>query len=84
MRALCLYSQVLQQYESGAGGYSTRIGSGVYAAAAAAAANEDNDDDIDFDLDQIRPRVILEESLTPIPSPSPEGKECVIKYRLKT
>ncbi|KAH7951207.1 uncharacterized protein LOC119394136 [Rhipicephalus sanguineus] len=56
-----LLQQVLQQYESGAGGYSSRIGSGVVTAPQAAAAQEDDDDD--FDL--YKPRVILQEDSTP-------------------
>ncbi|XP_042142337.1 uncharacterized protein LOC8053753 [Ixodes scapularis] len=59
-----LLQQVLQQYEDGAGGYSSRIGGGIVAAAAAA-ADEDNDDDDEFDLDKIRPRVILHDGSTP-------------------
>ncbi|XP_077535817.1 uncharacterized protein LOC144148103 isoform X1 [Haemaphysalis longicornis] len=54
-----LLQQVLQQYEDGAGGYSTRIGGGFVTAAAAAA--EDDEDDEEFDLEKIRPRVILHE-----------------------
>lgn len=59
-----LLQQVLQQYEDGAGGYSSRIGGGIVAASAAA-AEEDNDDEEEFDLDKIRPRVILHEDSTP-------------------
>ncbi|XP_040360967.1 uncharacterized protein LOC121048564 [Ixodes scapularis] len=65
-----LLQQVLQQYESGAGGYSSRIG---IVASGTAAPHDDNDDDDDFDLDKIRPRVILQEELTPEHSPSPES-----------
>lgn len=60
-----LLQKVLQQYEDGAGGYSSRIGGG-FVAATAAAAEEDNDaEEDDFDLDKIRPRVILHEESTP-------------------
>lgn len=54
-----LLQQVLQQYEDGAGGYSSRIGGGFVTAAAAAA--EEDEDDEEFDLEKIRPRVILQE-----------------------
>ncbi|KAL1430537.1 hypothetical protein MTO96_014969 [Rhipicephalus appendiculatus] len=60
-----LLQQVLQQYEDGAGGYSSRIGGGFVTAASAAA--EDEEDDDDFDPDKIRPRVILHEDSTPEP-----------------
>ncbi|XP_065302004.1 uncharacterized protein [Dermacentor albipictus] len=63
-----LLQQVLQQYEGGAGGYSSRIGTGVAAAPQAAAAQEDDDDD--FDL--YKPRVILQEESTPERSESLE------------
>nr|XP_037279210.1 uncharacterized protein LOC119172268 [Rhipicephalus microplus] len=56
-----LLHQVLQQYESGAGGYSSRIGSGVSTAPQAAAVQEDDNED--FDL--YRPRIILHEDSTP-------------------
>lgn len=64
---------MLQQYEDGAGGYSSRIGGGIVAAAAAA-ADEDNDDDDEFDLDKIRPRVILHDGSTPEHYTSRQGK----------
>ncbi|XP_077519376.1 uncharacterized protein LOC144129242 isoform X2 [Amblyomma americanum] len=57
-----LLQQVLQQYEDGAGGYSSRIGGGFVTAAAAAADEEEDDDD--FDPEKIRPRVILQEDST--------------------
>lgn len=60
-----LLQQVLQQYEDGAGGYSSRIGGGFVTAAASVA--EDEEDDDDFDPDKIRPRVILHEGSTPEP-----------------
>lgn len=63
-----LLQQVLQQYESGAGGYSTRIGSGMVPTPNAANAQEEDDDD--FDL--YKPRVILEEDVTPEQSDSGE------------
>ncbi|CAN7984150.1 unnamed protein product, partial [Ixodes hexagonus] len=73
-----LLQQVLQQYESGAGGYSSRIG---IVASGTAAAHEDNDDEDDFDLEKIRPRVILQEELTPERSQSPERESTeTIRY----
>lgn len=66
-----LLQQVLQQYEDGAGGYSSRIGGGFVTAAAAAA--EDEEDDDDFDPEKIRPRVILHEDSTPEPYTTRQG-----------
>lgn len=57
-----LLQQVLQQYESGAGGYSTRIGSGMVSALNTANAQEEEEDE-DYDL--YKPRVILQEEVTP-------------------
>ncbi|KAH6936267.1 hypothetical protein HPB50_015197 [Hyalomma asiaticum] len=65
-----LLTQVLQQYEDGAGGYSTRIGGGYVTAAAAAAEDEEDDD---FDPDRIRPRVILQEDSTSEPYTARQG-----------
>ncbi|KAH9368757.1 hypothetical protein HPB48_004776 [Haemaphysalis longicornis] len=64
-----LLQQVLQQYESGAGGYSTRIGSGMVSSLNTANSQEEEGDD-DFDL--YKPRVILEEEVTPEPSDNGE------------
>lgn len=66
-----LLQQVLQQYEDGAGGYSSRIGGGFVTAAAAAAEEEDDDDD--FDPEKIRPRVILQEDSTSDAYPARQG-----------
>ncbi|XP_075748061.1 uncharacterized protein LOC142813980 isoform X2 [Rhipicephalus microplus] len=63
-----LLHQVMQQYESGAGGYSSRIGSGVSTVPQAAAVQEDDNED--FDL--YRPRIILHEDSTPEHSDSHE------------
>lgn len=66
-----LLQQVLQQYEDGAGGYSSRIGGGFVAAAAAAAEEEDEEED--FDLEKCRPGIILREESQPESYTSRQG-----------
>ncbi|XP_077485425.1 uncharacterized protein LOC144095628 [Amblyomma americanum] len=57
-----LLQQVLQQYESGAGGYSSRIGGGLVSNVPAVAATGAPDED---DIELYKPRVILQEDSTP-------------------
>lgn len=59
-----LLQQVLQQYESGAGGYSSRIGGGLVSNVPPTAATGAHDEDED-DFDLYKPRVILQEDSTP-------------------